>query len=93
MCKMQIPQEESFRILAVGHKVMHQGKGAVITSIRVWHDMGVFVGPPYRHKVVFDLQGDGWSAVNTPLWDIGLWNPIPPMPESLIMTSTPVPKK
>ena len=41
MCKVQIPQEESDKILAVGQKMRYEGKEAVITDIRAWHDLGL----------------------------------------------------
>lgn len=80
MCEVKVPQEDIDHILAVGHKVRYQGKKCVITSIRVWHDMGTFLGPPWRGKPVFDLQGEGWAAVNIPIDDLGLWFPPVPMP-------------
>ena len=80
MCKTQIPQGDSDHILAVGHKVTYQGKEAVITGIRVWHDMGTLLGRPFRGKPVFDLQGDGWSCMNIPIDDLDLWFPPVPMP-------------
>lgn len=81
MSKVTIPQEDADHILAVGHKVMYQGQEAVIENIRVWHDMGTLLGPPWRGKPVFDLKGEGWSTMNIPLEDIDLWFPRPPMPE------------
>lgn len=80
MCKVKIPQEDSDHILAVGHMVNYQGQEAVITSIRVWHDMGTLLGRPFRGKPVFDLQGDGWSTMNIPIDDLDLWLPEVPMP-------------
>ena len=80
MCKTTIPQEDSDHILAVGHKVMYQGKECVIESIRVWHDMGTLLGPPWRGKPVFDLQGEGWHTMNIPIDDIDLFLPQPEMP-------------
>ena len=81
MSKVTIPQEDADHILAVGHKVMYVGQEAVIEGIRVWHDMGTLLGPPWRGKPVFDLKGEGWSTMNIPLEDIDLWFPKPPMPE------------
>ena len=80
MCKVKIPQEDSDKVLAVGHKVMYQGKEAVIIGIRVWHDKGTLLGPPQRHRAVFDLQGEGWSTVNTGIDEIDLWHEVPPLP-------------
>ena len=80
MCKTKIPQEDSDQILAVGHKVRYQGKECVIESIRVWHNMGTLLGPPWRGKPIFDLKGDGWSTINIPLDDLDLWFPKPEMP-------------
>jgi len=80
MCKVKVPQEDADHILAVGHKVTYQGKECVITSIRVWHDMGTLLGRPFRGKPVFDLKGDGWTAMNIPIDELDLWFPpvVPP---------------
>ena len=86
MSKTKIPQEDSDHILAVGHKVRYQGQECVIESIRVWHDMGTLLGRPFRGKPVFDLKGDGWSTMNTPIDDLDLWFPEVPMP---VVTSIP----
>ena len=82
MCKTNIPQEDSDHILAVGHKVMYQGKECVIESIRVWHDLGTLLGPPWRGVPVFDLKGEGWHTMNIPIDDIDLFLPQPEMPEA-----------
>jgi len=57
MCKEIIPQEDSDHILAVGHTVKYRGQKCVITSIRVWHDMGTMFGRPFRAEPVFDVKG------------------------------------
>jgi len=80
MCKTKIPQEDSDHILAVGHKVRYEGQECVIESIRVWHDMGTLLGRPFRGKPVFDLKGNGWSTMNTPIDDLELWFPEPELP-------------
>jgi len=85
MCKTQIPQEDADHILAVGHKVTHQGQECVITSIRVWHDMGTLLGRPFRGKPVFDLKGDGWSSMNIPIDNLDLWFPPIPMPTATVV--------
>jgi len=82
MCKTKIPQEDSDHILAVGHKVRYEGRECVIEGIRVWHDMGTLLGPPWRGKPVFDLKGEGWDTMNIPLDDLDLWFPEPPLPEA-----------
>jgi len=82
MCKTQIPQEDADHILCVGHKVKYQGQECVIEGIRVWHDMGTLLGPPWRGKPVFDVQGDGWGSSNIPLEELDLWFPEPPLPEA-----------
>ncbi len=87
MCKEKIPQEEADHILAVGHKVTYQGKECVITSIRVWHDMGTLLGRPFRGVPVFDLQGEGWSAMNIQIDDLDLWFPPVPMPTAKVAPS------
>lgn len=84
MCKQMIPQEDSDHILAVGHKVRYQGQECVITSIRVWHDMGTLLGRPFRGKPVFDLKGEGYTTMNIPIDDLDLWLPEVPMPEAKI---------
>ena len=81
MCKTKIEQEDSDHILAVGQKVMYQDQVCEIVGIRVWHDLGTLLGPPWRGKPVFDLKGDGWSTMNTQLEEIDLWNLAPPLPE------------
>lgn len=80
MCKVQVPQEESDKILAVGQKMRYEGKEAVITGIRVWHDLGTLIGPPHRAVPVFDLKGDGWSVMNIKLDALELWKPSPELP-------------
>lgn len=82
MCKVQVPQEDSNKILAVGQKVRYEGKEAVIVSIRVWHDLGTLVGPPHRAVPAFDLQGDGWSVMNIKLDELELWKPLPELPRA-----------
>ena len=82
MSKVTIPQEDADHILAVGHKVMYQGQEAVIENIRVWHDMGTLLGPPWRGKPVFDLKGEGWSTMNIPIDDLDLWFPEPELPQA-----------
>jgi len=84
MCKTIIPQEDSDHILAVGHKVNYQGKECVIIGIRVWHDMGTFLGRPFRGKPVFDLKGDGWSTMNIQIDELDLWFPPVPMPTATV---------
>ena len=75
MCKTIIQQEEADFILAVGHKVRYQGQECVITSIRVWHDLGTLLGPPFRVQPVFDLQGANFSGEDIPIEDLELWFP------------------
>jgi len=84
MCKIQVSQEDSDKILAVGQKVRYryEDKEAVIVAIRVWHDLGTFVGPPHRAIPVFDLQGDGWGVMNIKLEDLELWKPLPELPQA-----------
>lgn len=80
MCKTILTQEDADHILAVGHKVTYRGDECVISGIRVWHDLGTLLGPPCRCKPVFDLEGEGWSAMNIKIDDIDLWLPPPEMP-------------
>jgi len=75
MCKTEIPQEDADHVLAVGHKVKHQGQECVIESIRVWHDLGTFLGPPWRGVPVFDLKGEGVTCTNVQIDDIDLCLP------------------
>ena len=80
MCKEIIPQEDSDHILAVGHTVMYRGQKCVITSIRVWHDMGTMFGRPFRAEPVFDVKGEVEGS-DIQIDDLDLWFPEPPMPE------------
>ena len=80
MCKIQVPQEDADRILTVGQKVLYEGQEAVITSIRVWHDLGTLLGPPHRAELVFDLHFVGGSVMNISLNSLKLWRAPPPMP-------------
>jgi len=82
MCKQQVPQEDSHKILAVGQKVFYEGKEAVIVSIRVWHDLGTLIGPPHRAVPVFDLQGEGFSVMNIKLDELKVWEPLPELPRA-----------
>ena len=77
MCKVKVPQQDAYKILAVGQKVRYEGKEAVIDGIRVWHDLGTYVGAPHRAVPVFDLQGDGWHVMNIRLDELELWEPAP----------------
>lgn len=82
-----LPQEDSAKVLAVGHKVMLRETPSAwpspvgtITAIRVWHDMDTLLGGPYRGVPIFDIQGDDWSATNVKLDRLMLWREPPPMP-------------
>ena len=83
----RLPQEDSAKVLAVGHKVMLRETPSAwpspvgtITAIRVWHDMDTLLGGPYRGVPVFDIQGDGWSVMNVKLDELMLYRVPPPMP-------------
>ena len=82
MCKTEIPQEDADHILAVGHKVKYQGQECVIEGIRVWHDLGTLLGPPWRGEPVFDLKGEGVNITNVHINEIDLWFPDVPLPEA-----------
>jgi len=75
MCDKVIPQEDADHILAVGHKVMFQGEECVITSIRVWHDMGTMFGRPFRAEPVFDVKGKVAEGRDIEIDDLDLWLP------------------
>ncbi|MBA7623090.1 hypothetical protein ES703_30482 [subsurface metagenome] len=85
MCELEMEQDASRKVLAVGHKVLFEGKEATITSIRVWHDLDTLLGPPQHAIPVFDLQGEGWHIMNVKIDEIGLWEPIQ-MPKAPIRT-------
>lgn len=80
MCQIKIPQEESSIVLAVGHKVRYEGKECVITSIRVWHDLATLLDPPHRVVPIFDVYGEGWSAINLRIDELQMWRPKPQIP-------------
>lgn len=74
MCKQTLPQEESSRVFAVGHKVLYQGQEAEILSIRVFHDKGTALPPPYRYMVTFDLKMAHGTVTNARFEDLEIWH-------------------
>jgi len=82
MCEMELPQKDSHKMLAVGHKMRYQGREVVIARIRVVHDLGTLLDPPHRAEPLFDLQGNGFYFAGIRITDpaLKLWWETPTLP-------------
>jgi len=73
-------QEESRKMLVIGHKVLYQGKPAIITNICVWHDLDCLLEGAKRYQTVFDLEIPGGTITNVRFRELQLYQESPKMP-------------
>ena len=77
---VDVDQDDSVRVLTVGHRVVTAKGMGTITAIRVWHDLATLLGGPARALPVFDVRGEGWKEINSKIDDLKLWTKPPPRP-------------
>jgi hypothetical protein len=76
--RLSIPQEESNRILCIGHKVRYGGQPYVISDIRVWHDLDLELPGEKRFEIRCDLASiitGRTVVVNADFKELKMWKP------------------
>ena len=76
--RLSIPQEESNRILCIGHKVRYEGQPYVISDIRVWHDLDLELPGEKRFHILCDLASISTGRrviVNAEFKELKMWKP------------------
>lgn len=76
--RIQLDQEDSNRVLAIGHKVNYEGNTYIISDIRVWHDLYSAMPGEKRFYPVFDLNSVATGrriVMNVHIGELTLWHP------------------